>query len=94
VLITALILGLLIYAGVFILYRKLPKVLRNAMCKADLLLDVGLSVGAFFALGQTVTALIASAILGIILSLTLFFRKRLERFKARPRNEAEPLLIL
>ena len=72
---TAIILGLLIYISVLILYKKLPSLLRNLACKADALLDIAVSVGAFFALGQSVTALIAAAILGIFVSISLRARR-------------------
>ncbi len=74
---TAVIMAVLIYIGVIILFKKLPRKMRTVAGKFDPILDVGLSVGAFFMLGQTVTALIASAILGILVSVNLFVRKKL-----------------
>jgi len=81
---SALILGMLIFLGAMILYAKLPRLIKAFICKIDIIIDLLLSVGVYFALGQTVTALIASAFFGIAVSSSLWIKKLLRRFKSRP----------
>jgi hypothetical protein len=73
--ITGLTLACLIYGGVVLLFKRLPRLFQKGLLRLNILLDIVISVGTFFALGKTVTALIASAFIGLFVSATLAYAK-------------------
>ena len=72
---TGLILAILIFGGTFFLWLKLPKWVKNKIVKADFFIDFIASGCVFLLLGATVTALVAGAAVGLLVSLALYFRK-------------------
>lgn len=68
---TGLLLGVVTAAGFMFIWVKLPKTLRNFLTKYSLLTDLVVCVATYVLLGGTITALFASAFMGIIVSMML-----------------------
>ena len=69
---TAFTLACLITASLFFLYNHLPREVRRWILKHGLLVDFTVMVVTFLSLGTTVTALIASAIVDLFVSLAIY----------------------
>lgn len=72
---TGIILSVLIFGGMFFLWLKLPKWVKNRIVKADFFIDFIASGCVFLLLGCTVVALIAGATVGLMVSLGLYMRR-------------------
>ncbi len=68
---TAFALAILTTTGCMLLYKKLPRRMRKFMEKHALLTDLFALIATYMLLGGTLTALIAAAIVGIMVSVLL-----------------------
>ena len=75
---TALIMSSLMTIGFILIWLKLPKTLKKLLRKGGVVTDVLVSVGAFFAFGATLTAMLAASIVGIYVSVALLASKAWE----------------
>jgi len=71
----AIALAALTCAGFYMIYNKLPPRMKAVFVKYDLLTDVSALMLTYVLLGGTVTALIASALVSIVVSMLLHIAK-------------------
>jgi hypothetical protein len=76
----AVVLAALSFVGGLLIWNKLPRFLKRWLKRLDLVTDVGLFILAYIVLGGTATALLASAMLGVMVSGALFIGKHPARF--------------
>ena len=75
---TALLLSLLTTGGFLAIFYKLPKRLRTFIVTHPLITDIATLTFAYIVLGGTLTALIAAAMTGLIISILLYLAKMQE----------------
>jgi hypothetical protein len=78
---TALTLAILTTGGFLAIFYKLPMKLRKLIVKYPLVTDITTLGIAYLILGGTLTALMAAAMSGLLVSILLFFAKNQERYK-------------
>ena len=69
---TAVILALLTTAGFLVIYARLPPGIKKIIKKYPLITDAFALLGIYVLLGGTLTALLAAAISGLIISVLLY----------------------
>lgn len=67
------------FAGMVLLYMKLPKWTKKLLLRGDILTDALAAGLTYMFLGGTATALIAAGLVGIAVSITLSFAKHAEK---------------
>lgn len=77
----AIALAIITFGGFFILFKKLPKKIKDFILKHDLAVDVATLGAAYILLGGTLTALFAAAIVGLFVSAGLYIHKNQEDFQ-------------
>ena len=68
----AVVLASVTFIGGYMVWQKLPRRVRKWLQKQSLLTDLGLLYLGYLVLGGTATALLASAILGLMVSMALY----------------------
>jgi hypothetical protein len=76
----ALALAILTFVGFFIVFSKLPVKVQNWIHKHGLFTEIGTLLGAYVLLGGTLTALFASAIVGLMVSAGLYIHQNKNDF--------------
>lgn len=71
----AILLAVLTTAGFVITAAKLPRAIMRWLVEHDLIADVVAAIGTYLLLGQTVTSLLAAAIVGIMTDILLWTAK-------------------
>jgi hypothetical protein len=77
----AITLSVLTFAGFFIIYGKLPQKIRDFLEQHSLLADALATGGTYVLLGGTLTALLASAMTGLLVSTGLYVSNNPEKFE-------------
>lgn len=77
---TALALAILTTAACIVVYSKLPRRVRKFIEKHSLLTDLVCLIGIYVLLGGTLTALFASAICGLMISIMLYIQNHRSDF--------------
>jgi hypothetical protein len=83
---TALTLSLITTGGFLIIYHKLPNGLKKLILKYPLATDITTLGIAYVLLGGTLTALMAAAMSGLLISILLLIAKQKERNINEPNN--------
>ena len=78
----ALIFAGLTFIGMAFIYAKLPDWARRWIKRRSLLFDITACIITYIIFGQAVTALIAAAMVGILVSAWLWIAKRMDEQKA------------
>jgi hypothetical protein len=79
-LMNAFTLATVTFIGAVILYSKLPRKVRRFIARFHLIFDLATLIGIYILFGQTATALIAGAIVGILTSIGLHVAKNEDEF--------------
>jgi hypothetical protein len=77
----AMALAILTFAGFYLLFKKLPAKIQNFFLKHSLLTDILTTVGAYYFLGGTLTALFSASIVGLMVSGALYLSSHSEDFQ-------------